>query len=69
MVGWRLAQGSKWQAWVWGVLCGSAWALEFPVRLALFRDLVYSLRICINMAEAGELMRIRSAEVQFRVVF
>ena len=35
MVGWRLAQGSNWQARGQGVLCGSAWALEFPIRIMI----------------------------------
>ena len=32
MVGWGLAQISNWQARGHSVLCGVAWALEFPIR-------------------------------------
>ena len=32
MVGWGLAQVSNWQARGHSVLCGGAWAIEFPIR-------------------------------------
>ena len=32
MFAWKLAQGSKCQARGQGVLCGGAWAHEFPIR-------------------------------------